>query len=107
MATSKASGTQAATVTTEHTLTTVAGAGTFVIYVDTNAMVNGDVLELRVKTKVTSGGTTRGFLLATYANVQDQPIVASIPVASINECVFTLKQTVGTSRSFPWEVVEL
>jgi len=107
MATSEASGTQVAVITTEHTLATIATDGTFVLYVDTNAMVLGDELELRAKTKVTSGGTTREFLIATYAHVQGQPIKASIPVASINECVFTLKQTTGTGRSFDWEVIKL
>ena len=107
MASSKASGTQTAVISTEHTLNTVSTAGTFVLYVDTNAMILGDELELRVKTKVTSGGTTREFLIATYAHPQGQPIKASIPVASINEAVFTLKQTAGTGRAFDWEIVEL
>lgn len=103
----EASGTQVAVVTTEHTLATVATDGTFVLYVDTNAMVLIDELELRVKTKVLSGGTTREFLVATYIHVQGQPIKASIPVASDQECVFTLKQTAGTGRSFPWKVIKL
>lgn len=107
MATSKASGTQAATPTTEHTLATITDAGTYVLYVDTNAMALGDELELRAKLKVTSGGTTREFMVAVYSQEQGQPIKASIPVASINECVFTLNQTVGTGRSFPWEIVEI
>jgi len=107
MATSEASGTQTAVVTTEHTLATVATDGTFVLYVDTSNMVLIDELELRVKVKVTSGGTTREFLVATYTHVQGQPIKASIPCASINECVFTLKQTAGTARTFDWEIVKL
>ena len=107
MATSEASGAQTAVITTEHTLATISTDGTFVLYVDTVNMVLGDELELRAKTKVKSDGTTREFLVATYAHVQGQPVKASIPVASINECVFTLKQTVGTGRVFNWEVVKL
>ncbi len=107
MASSQSSGTQVAVITTEHTLQTISTAGTFVLYVDTNAMVLGDELELRAKTKVLSSGTTREFLVATYAHPQGQPVKASIPVASINECVFTLKQTAGTGRSFNWEIIEL
>ena len=103
----EASGTQAATVTTEHTLATVATEGTFVLYVDTAAMVLIDEVELRIKTKILSGGTTREFLLETYTHIQGQPIKASIPVNSDQEVVFTLKQTLGTSRSFPWKVVSL
>ena len=103
----ESSGTQVAVVTTEHTLATVATEGTFVLYVDTAAMVLIDELELRVKTKILSGGTTGEFLIATYAHVQGQPIKASIPVNSDQEVVFTLKQTAGTARSFPWKVVSL
>ena len=107
MASDKATGTQVAVITTEHTLSTVTDAGTYVLMVDTNAMVLGDELELRLKTKILSGGTTREFLVATYAHVQGQPIKASIPVVSTQEAVFTLKQTAGTGRSFPWAVREL
>lgn len=107
MASSKASGDQTAVVTTEHTLTTITDAGTYVLYVDTANMVLIDEVELRAKVKVKSDGTTREFLLETYTHVQGQPVKASIPVASINEVVFTLKQTAGTARTFKWEVVQL
>ena len=107
MATSKSSGTQSATVTTEHTLLDTSDAGTYVLYVDTNAMVAGDELELRVYLKVTSGGTTREMVIGNYAHAQAQAVKASIPVASVNNCKFTLTQSAGTSRSFPWEVVSL
>ena len=42
MPTSKSSGTQAATIDTEHTLATITDAGTYVLFVDTNAMVLAD-----------------------------------------------------------------
>lgn len=104
------SGTQTATVTTEHTLETNAGDKTFVLIVDTVNMVNGDVLELRCKTKVLSGGTTRVAYMATYQNAQsaDDMIKISIPIPSDEEFVATLKQTAGgAGRDFPWKVVSL
>lgn len=107
MATSKASGSQTAVISTEHTLSTITDAGSYALYVDTANMVLGDELELRVKYKVTSAGTTREMQVAVYAHVQGQPVKASIPVSSINECVFTLKQTAGTGRAFDWEIVQL
>jgi len=107
MATSQADGSQTATINTEHTLSTVTVAGSFVLHVDTNAMALGDVLELRVKLKTRSSGTTREAQVAYYAHVQGQPVKMSIPVASPHEVVFTLKQTAGTGRAFPWEVVKL
>ena len=107
MATSQDDDSQTAVIDTEHTLSTITADGTYVLYVDTNAMVLGDELELRVKTKVRSVGTTREMQVAYYAHVQGQPVKASIPVGSINEIVFTLKQTAGTGRAFPWEIVAL
>lgn len=107
MATSEASGSQTAVISTEHTLATVSTAGTFVLYVNTKNMVLGDELELVVNLKIKSTGTSEKFLSATYLHAQGSPAVASIPVASINECVFTLKQTTGTGRVYDWEVVKL
>ncbi len=107
MATSESSGSQTAVISTEHTLDTITTAGTYVLYVNTKNMVLIDELELRVKVKVKSTGTTEEFLVATYAHVQGQPVKASIPAASINEVVFTLKQIAGTGRVFDWEIVKL
>jgi len=107
MATSNSDGSQTATVTTEHTLATITTSGSFVIAVDANAMALGDTLILRVKLKVRSAGTTRLAFENTYSNVQNEVVLISIPVASTNEIVFTLEQSEGTGRAFPWEIWEL
>lgn len=100
------SGSQTAVISTEHTLATVTAPGVYVLVVDTNAMVNGDVLELRVKRKVRTGDTTRVAYYATYAHAQgaDNNIKLSVPIPSPFEFVATLKQTAGTGRAFPWSV---
>lgn len=107
MPTLEDSGTQTATVTTEHTLTTLSGNKTYQLYVDTANMAAGDAVELRIKTKVLSGGTTRCVSKATYKHAQsaDDLIKISIPVMSDQEYVATLKQTAGTGRDFPWKVM--
>lgn len=110
--TASGSGTQSATVTTEHTLLDVAAAGVYTLHVDTNAMVAGDVLELRVYQMVLTAGTRRVAYLATYSDAQptNDQIKISVPIA--NELTdsgalrFSLKQTFGTSRSFPWKVLK-
>lgn len=107
MATSNSNGSQTAVINTEHTLATIATNGTFIIAVDANALVLGDELILRVKLKVRSVGTTRLAYEATYAHVQNEPVLISIPAASTNEIVFTLEQVAGTGRAFPWEIWEL
>lgn len=107
MPTSKTSGTQAATISTEHTLATISEAGTYVLAVDTGALALGDVLELRVKTKVRAGDTSRTAYFATFAHAQGDPNKYSIPIPITDEVVFTLKQVSGVGRSFPWNVIAL
>ena len=107
MATSKASDTQTTVVTSTHTLATITDAGTYVLYLDLFEMADGDIIEIRVELKVTATGTTREFLIGSYAHAQGQPTAASIPVASINECVFSIKHVAGTALDINWEIVEL
>src|SRR6266498_1628662 len=96
----EASGTQAATVTTEHTLATVAGPGVYVLNVDTANMVANDVLELRVKKPVLAAGTVRLEFFQAYYGAQptDDVMKTSVPVivdSTAGGALFTLKQTFG------------
>ena len=102
-----ASGTQTATIGTEHTLDTDTTGKTYVLKVDTGAMVLGDVLELRLKTIVLSGGTEREAYIAHYAHVQAQPQKYSVPIPEDISIKATLKQTAGTGRAFPWKLLSL
>jgi len=110
--TAQGSGTQAATVTTEHTLLDVAVAGTFTLHVDTVNMVALDTLELRVYQMVLTAGTRRVAYYARYDGAQptDDLIKVSVPIS--NELTdagalrFTLKQTTGTSRNFPYKILK-
>lgn len=105
---SNQSGSQTATITTEHALgSAITAAGVYVLVVDTNAMVAGDVLELRAKTKAKSGSTSRLAYFATFANAQGEANKYSVPVPVDTEVVFTLKQTAGTGRAFDWNILSL
>lgn len=106
-----ASGTQTATVTTEHTLVTISTAVRVLYTVDVSAMAAADVLELRVKKPVLSGGTARTavYVMYTDASYVDDALKICIPIvidSVAGNASFTLKQTVGTGRAFPWSVVE-
>lgn len=100
-----ASGTQSATVTTEHALATDTGNATFVGKADLSNMVNGDVVELRMYTKVLTGGGLVQCFKATFAHVQINPVILSPPVPSNFSCKFSLKQVAGTSRNFDWALL--
>jgi hypothetical protein len=105
--TSVGTGTQTATLDTEHTLDTETAAGVYVLVVDMNALAAGDVVILRIKTKYASGGTSRLAYSATYANAQSEPNKYSIPVPVDAEIICTLEQTDGTGRDFPWNLLKL
>ncbi len=110
--TAAGSGTQTATVTTEHTLLDISAAGTYTLHVDAVNMVAGDGLELRCYQMVLTSGTRRVAYLGSYQGAQaaDDLIKISVPIS--NELTdsgalrFTLKQTTGTSRNFPWKVLK-
>ena len=107
MATSKANGEQTAVISTEHTLSTITDAGSYVLHVDLNNLANGDTVILRAKVKTRSTGTTRLAYRAVYSHAQEELVAISIPITSVHEVVYTLEQTDGTGRAFPWEVIQL
>lgn len=114
--TAQGSGTQNAVIATEHTLLDVAVAGSFTFHVDTSAMVAGDTLELRVYQIVLTGGTRRQTYLWSWSGAQDgssnelSPGKVCDPIGNeltdAGSLRFTLKQTAGVGRAFPWKVLK-
>lgn len=105
-----ASGSQTASISTEHFLSSPNVAGKFVGYVDLVNMAAGDVVELRVYVMTVAGGTARVAYVTQYAGVQpaDGLIAVSPDVTNAltdaNAVRFSLKQTFGTGRVYPWRV---
>lgn len=97
-------GSQTAVIGTTHTLATPTAGKTFVLHIDLANMVAGDVLDIYLRTKVTSAGTMRNCYSLTIAGLQGDPNFMSIPLPSVNGTEFQIKQTAGTGRVFPWSV---
>lgn len=99
------------TVTTDGTEQTLGSAITsnkvLVLGVDTGAMVNGDTIELRIYTKILSGGTERLAYYASYSHAQGEPNKYSIPVPADVSWKATIKRTAGSDRSYPWSQLSL
>jgi len=90
----------------EDTLATLTGTKFYQLVIDTVNMVDGDTLEIKVKSKVLNGGTTRLEQIAVYTHGQVEPIKRSLPFASDQELVFTITQSgAGTDKAFPWKVM--
>lgn len=106
------SGTQTASVGTEHFLADVDEAGVFTLHVDKNNLAAQDVLEVRVYQMVLTGGTPRPVKVYTFYGLQDadDKIAVSDPVSNeltdAQSLRFSLKQTFGTGRDFPWKVLK-
>ena len=103
------SGTQTATINTEHVLNTSTPEttdGIYQLFVDLNAMAAGDTLELRIKEKVISSGTIRTIFVATLVGAQgaDSAAWVSPSMILLHGWDMTLKQTAGTGRAFPWSI---
>ena len=88
-------------------MATISTDGVYILVVDTNNMVNEDIVTFRLKTKYASGGTSRLAYQATYAHVQAEPNKYSIPIPVDTELIATLEQTDGTGRSFPWNILKV
>ena len=104
----KTSGSQTATVGTEHDLATITDAGIYVLVVDLNNMVGGttpDVLILRAYGKARSSDTERLIKPWSMQGVQSEKLFYSIPIMSPHHLRFTLDQDTGAAgRAFPWAV---
>jgi len=102
-----ASGTQTSVIGNEHMLATLTTGKTFCLKVDTAAMLNGDVLELRIYDIALAAGVERVAYYVAYAHVQGTPIKISVPVPSNISFRATLDQVAGVARTFPWVVLSL
>jgi hypothetical protein len=97
------SGSQTATIGTEHVLDTPTTNATYVVSVDTVNLALGDLVELRCYDMV-DGSNYRQMWKGTYQHPQVNNAKASPPLAVTTQAKFTLKQTAGTGRVFPWSV---
>ncbi len=103
----KTSGSQTATISTEHTLATVTDAGVYQPAIDVAAMLGGttpDLVEIRLYGKARSGDTERLIKVWSLIGVQSEALWMGPPLLSPHHYKLTLKQTQGTGRAFPWAI---
>lgn len=101
------SGSQTATISTEHTLATITTAGVFQLAVDLAAMTDGsteDRVTIRVYGKARSSDTERLMEQWEFTGSQAKPLFRTNPEISPHHYKVTLRQDQGTGRAFPWAV---
>lgn len=107
-----ASGTQSATVTTEHFLSSPNEVGIYICYVDLVNMVAADEVEIRGYHMVITGGTSRVLYYKRFQGAQPTDaliykFIIENDLTDTNAVRFSLKQTLGTSRNFVWSVIKV
>lgn len=110
--TAHASGTQSATIGTEHFLTSPNVAGVFTLHLNRVNMAAGDFLEVSIYQIILSGDTPEVAYFETFqgAPSDKERLVISIPIsnelAETNALRFSIKQTLGTGRDYKWKVLK-
>jgi hypothetical protein len=87
-------------------LQSVTDDGVYQVFLDLNAVANGDVFELRIKEKVTSAGTQRTIATFTLSDAfgADNAVWASPSLILMHGWDVTMDKTVGTDRSIPYSI---
>ncbi len=109
MSTTAAAGTQTATIGTTHALASVTSQGVYALRLDVGALAAGDTLVVTRLEQVGSSGTLRATGTTTLTGVQAEGVVKSDTpdfIGSGGRIDYEIKQTAGTGRAFPWEVVK-
>lgn len=102
------SGTQTATLDTEHTLgTTQTDDEVYVGRVNVTNLAAGDVLKVRSYVKVVSAGALALWQEVTLTGVQTEKVLDLDPVGSVHSFEFRIEQTDGTGRSFEWSILKV
>lgn len=106
---SVASGAQAATVNTEHSLAQLTGIGIYILEVDTSNLQAGDTLEIRLKTTCRPTDDLKDAKVETISGAQVDKNWHSVPLplASGDQIAATITQTAGTGRTFPWNLMRM
>lgn len=110
--TTYASGSQTATVTTEHFLSSPNAVGKFQLHLDLSAMQAGDVLEVRAYKMTIAGGTSRAMWFWSFSGAQPSQSLVMMSdwiantLTDTNAVRFSIKQTFGTGRSYDYLVVQ-
>lgn len=107
MVTLSSSGTQTATINTEHTLYNPTTSKFFTGYIDLTNMTSTDTVEIRVYLIVKTAGSYILYNIATYAGAQTTPLVYIPSLPSDIGFKLTLKQTAGTGRTYDWRIYEI
>lgn len=78
--------------------------GAYQLWLDFNALTNGDEFRIRVYEKISSGGTARIAMEWVVAHAQTEPLWVAPTLIFLHGWEFSLAKLAGTDRSIPWSI---
>ena len=78
--------------------------GVFQLWLDLNAMANGDEFRVRVYERISSGGTTRIAMEWVISHAQSEPMWVTPSLIFMHGWEFSLTKLTGTDRSIAWSI---
>lgn len=78
--------------------------GAFQLWLDLNALQDGDEFRIRVYEKISSGGTARIAMEWSVAHAQSEPLWVAPTLIFLHGWEFSLTKLTGTDRSISWSV---
>lgn len=103
-----ASGSQACTLDTEHTLTGAeTTAAVIQVWLDLVNMVQGDIGRVKIKGKARSGDTQRVLWQDSFGPAPTDPLWVSPLIVVQHDWDVSIEQTDGTGRTVPWSIRKL
>jgi hypothetical protein len=78
--------------------------GVYQLWLDLNALGNGDEFEVAVWERISSAGTTRIAMRWVIAGAQSEPMWVTPPLMFIHGWEFSLQKLAGTDRAIPWSI---
>lgn len=74
------------------------------LFLDLNALANGDEFRVRAYDAISSSGTVRIIMEWTIAHAQSEPIWAAPTLILLHKWDFSLAKLAGTDRSIEWSI---
>jgi len=95
-------------INTPYTLATITTSGTYVMVADIANMLAGDTVVLSGSIIVLAAGASHSVLYASFTGAptgNGDQIWFSNPFYCCNQLIFSLNQTVGVARTYPWAII--
>ena len=78
--------------------------GVYQLWLDLNALANGDEYRVRAYERISSGGTTRIAMEWTVAHAQSEPMYVTPSLIFLHGWEFSVTKLAGTDRSIAWSI---